>query len=105
MLETLRNPLNTFKSTQQPCRVIQDAVVGKCCFVVGSHLLRVWTAHSAVYDHARILHRDISAGNIMINKDGSGLLINWDLSKKVLDEINEPTQPRQHSRTVQYLFS
>jgi serine/threonine protein kinase len=104
VLETLGNPLNTFKSTQQLCEVIRDAVIGKCCFVLSSHSLRVRTAHSATYNHARILHHDISAGNIMINKDSSGLLIDWDLSKKVLDELM--SRLSQGNTLVQYdIFS
>ena len=55
-------------------------------------------AHRDAYIKARILHRDVSAGNILITEKGSGILIDWDLSKKVKEYI-EP-KPRLHSRTV-----
>ena len=55
-------------------------------------------AHRDAYSKARILHRDVSAGNILITEKGSGILIDWDLSKKVKDYV-EP-KPRLHSRTV-----
>lgn len=40
-------------------------------------------AHEEAYKKARIVHRDISAGNIMIDKNGDGLLIDWDLSRSL----------------------
>jgi thiamine kinase-like enzyme len=55
-------------------------------------------AHTAAYNKARILHRDVSAGNILITDEGGGILIDWELSKKV-KEYADP-KPRQHSRTV-----
>ena len=55
-------------------------------------------AHRDAYIKARILHRDVSAGNILITEKGSGILIDWDLSKRVKEYI-EP-KPRLHSRTV-----
>ncbi|KAI9508683.1 hypothetical protein F5148DRAFT_979496, partial [Russula earlei] len=39
--------------------------------------------HTEAYNKAKFLHWDVSTGNILITPDGSGLLINWDLSKKV----------------------
>ena len=42
-------------------------------------------AHKEAYESAGILHRDISAGNILITDDGHGLLIDWDISKRVED--------------------
>ena len=41
-------------------------------------------AHRHAHDKAKILHRDISAGNIMITEEGRGLLVDFDLSK-ILD--------------------
>ena len=55
-------------------------------------------AHTAAYDKTRILHRDVSAGNILITDNGGGILIDWDLSKKVKEHADP--KPRQHSRTV-----
>ncbi|KAI9461379.1 hypothetical protein HD554DRAFT_2223615 [Boletus coccyginus] len=42
-------------------------------------------AHSHAYHVAKILHRDISAGNIILTDDGKGLLIDWELAK-MMDE-------------------
>lgn len=36
-------------------------------------------AHDAAFFDARILHRDISVGNILITDEGKGLLVDWDL--------------------------
>ena len=58
------------------------------------------TAHTEAYDRAQILHRDVSAGNILITEEGSGILIDWDLSKKV---VKDGMKARQHSRTVRRL--
>ncbi|EIW78334.1 hypothetical protein CONPUDRAFT_167363 [Coniophora puteana RWD-64-598 SS2] len=35
-------------------------------------------AHKGAYESAKILHRDISAGNIILSPTGEGLLIDWD---------------------------
>ncbi|KAF8549298.1 hypothetical protein OG21DRAFT_1500509 [Imleria badia] len=40
-------------------------------------------AHSHAFHVAKILHRDISAGNIILTDGGKGLLIDWELAKKV----------------------
>ncbi|KAH9017122.1 hypothetical protein EDB83DRAFT_192136 [Lactarius deliciosus] len=86
VLETLGSPLHTFKSTRELCRVIRDAI----------------NAHTGAYERVGILHRDVSAGNILITDNGSGILIDWDLSKKVV-KGGSGTQ-RQHSRTGTWQF-
>jgi len=68
------------------------------CFRSSACLL----AHTAAYNRARILHRDVSAGNILITDKGGGILIDWDLSKKVKESL-EP-KPRLHSRTGTWQF-
>jgi RIO-like serine/threonine protein kinase len=55
-------------------------------------------AHTVAYEKAHILHRDVSAANILITESGSGILIDWDLSKKITKD--DDSKPRQHSRTV-----
>ncbi|KAH9978751.1 hypothetical protein BGW80DRAFT_1165356, partial [Lactifluus volemus] len=57
--------------------------------------------HTAAYDKTQILHRDVSAGNIPITVKGTGILIDWDLSKKVKEGCD---QPRRHSRTGTWQF-
>jgi thiamine kinase-like enzyme len=39
----------------------------------------VLTAHKQAYEWAKILHHDISAGNIILTDDRKGILIDWDL--------------------------
>ncbi|KAH9000869.1 hypothetical protein EDB86DRAFT_3242278 [Lactarius hatsudake] len=86
VLETLGSPLHTFKSTRELCKVIRDAI----------------TAHTEAYERVQILHRDVSAGNILITENGSGILIDWDLSKKVVK--GGSGKQRQHSRTGTWQF-
>jgi serine/threonine protein kinase len=62
------------------------------------------TAHQQAYDHAGVLHRDISAGNILIVDEAKstiefGMLIDWDLSKMV-GQGGTTSTARQHTRTV-----
>ncbi|PPQ73445.1 hypothetical protein CVT26_015832 [Gymnopilus dilepis] len=45
-------------------------------------------AHDAAFFDARILHRDISVGNILITDEGKGLLVDWDLCIN-LNRVNE----------------
>ncbi|EEB93890.1 hypothetical protein MPER_07396, partial [Moniliophthora perniciosa FA553] len=72
--------LTEFRTTYELITAIKDAI----------------KAHQVAYDEARILHRDISPGNVLISEDGkSGFLIDWDFSKPVVD----PETPRQHVRT------
>ena len=63
------------------------------------------TAHKLAHD-AGVLHRDISAGNIMIvdNDEAKldikyGMLIDWDLSKMV-NAVGTMSTACQHTRTV-----
>jgi RIO-like serine/threonine protein kinase len=46
---------------------------------------------------AGILHRDFSPGNVIIADDGTGRLIDWDLSKP---RDMEQATPRRATRTV-----
>jgi RIO-like serine/threonine protein kinase len=41
-------------------------------------------AHKDAF-RAQVLHCDLSPGNIIIDSNGRGLLIDWDLSKSLLD--------------------
>jgi hypothetical protein len=98
VLETVGMPLNRFKSTRQLCEVIRDAVVGMGGFSRVTSQTDFLTAHTDAYNTTRILHRDVSAGNILITEKGTGILIDWDLSKKVKEDAD--AKPRRHSRTV-----
>ncbi|KAI9507351.1 hypothetical protein F5148DRAFT_981541, partial [Russula earlei] len=57
-------------------------------------------AHAVAYERTKILHRDVSTGNILICEDGSGILIDWDLFKK--EDMD--AQPRGPSRTGTWQF-
>ncbi|KAI0062065.1 hypothetical protein BV25DRAFT_1885897 [Artomyces pyxidatus] len=85
LLGTVGRPVHEFRSTLHLVSVIWDAMQGH------------WEAYQA-----GILHRDVSAGNIIIGPDGRGLMIDWDLAKKV-SELNAPG--RRKSRTGTWQFS
>ena len=52
-------------------------------------------AHSHAYENAKVLHWDISVGNIILMDEGGGLLIDWELVKLVDDD-----KSRRPDRTV-----
>ncbi|KAH9486262.1 hypothetical protein JR316_0000326 [Psilocybe cubensis] len=58
-------------------------------------------AHHEVFELARILHRDISVGSIVIEKNGGGILVDWDLSESTLGR-NESTIA-EHTGTWQFI--
>ena len=49
---------------------------------------------------ANILHRDISAGNIMITEKGRGLLVDWDLSKSLVNASGASSPPERTVRVM-----
>ncbi|KAG7085459.1 hypothetical protein E1B28_003020 [Marasmius oreades] len=57
-------------------------------------------AHQGAYQDAKIIHRDVSVGNILILADGKGVLIDWDLSKS----LEQQGGPRQKQRTGTWQF-
>lgn len=57
-------------------------------------------AHTEAIENAKILHRDISVGNVIIS-DRGGLLIDWDLAKDI-DDLEKLS--RQPFRTVSLTF-
>ncbi|ESK81291.1 other 1 protein kinase [Moniliophthora roreri MCA 2997] len=78
-------PLTNFVTTYELVNAVKDAI----------------KAHQVAYDEARILHRDISAGNILISADGkSGFLIDWEFSTPVRDRET----PLEHERTGTWQF-
>ncbi|KDR84298.1 hypothetical protein GALMADRAFT_87215 [Galerina marginata CBS 339.88] len=68
--------LDTFTSSKQFFQVIFDAFI----------------AHQEAFQKCGILHRDISAGNIMINDEGRGILNDWDLARTVTEMACGPRQ-------------
>ncbi|KAI0057010.1 hypothetical protein BV25DRAFT_1920543 [Artomyces pyxidatus] len=84
MLETIGEPIWTFKSSYQLISAVWDTIEG----------------HSGAYE-AGILHCDVSVGNILIGPDGRGLLIDWDLATSVA-ELNMPGRRRERTGTWQF---
>ncbi|KAF8444058.1 hypothetical protein L210DRAFT_3759168 [Boletus edulis BED1] len=60
-------PLFQFDSTKQLVTAVFDAL----------------QAHSHAVNYAKLLHRDISVGNIILTDEGKGLLIDWEMAKKM----------------------
>lgn len=50
-----------------------------------------------------VVHRDISANNIMIDKGGRGLLVDWDFSKSIDEKKKERQQPERTVRDLSVL--
>ncbi|KAH7903939.1 hypothetical protein BJ138DRAFT_975477, partial [Hygrophoropsis aurantiaca] len=80
-------------------------VVGKTALEITSSRQLVQVIHHAFIAHrdafvlCRILHRDVSAGNILIDRDGGGILNDWDMSKDIGTLV-----ARQHDRTGTWLY-
>ncbi|KDR84297.1 hypothetical protein GALMADRAFT_262601 [Galerina marginata CBS 339.88] len=68
--------LDTFTSSKQFFQVVFDAFI----------------AHQEAFEKCGILHHDISAGNIMINDEGRGILNDWDLARTVSEMESGPRQ-------------
>lgn len=68
VLDVVGEPLDTFGSTHELVQCIADA----------------FEAHRCAWTNARLLHRDISFGNIIIVK-GRGMLIDWERAKEEND--------------------
>ncbi|ESK81051.1 other 1 protein kinase, partial [Moniliophthora roreri MCA 2997] len=66
VLKEIGRPLSEFRTTKELVTALRDAL----------------QAHTEAYRRG-ILHRDISIGNILINEDGGGLLIDWEFSKPI----------------------
>jgi hypothetical protein len=77
-----------------PCKVCETKISAPVCLPPLSLL-----AHTEAFENARILHCNISAGNVIIS-DRGGLLIDWDLSKDIEDLQKISQQP---FRTVSLL--
>ncbi|KAG6812335.1 hypothetical protein H0H87_009870, partial [Tephrocybe sp. NHM501043] len=80
IVNTIGKPLNTFRNSKQLLQVVYDA----------------FKAHRQACEEAQILHRDISAGNILIDEHGRGILIDWDLAK----HFKDLQSARNHEITV-----
>ncbi|KAI0806764.1 hypothetical protein C8Q74DRAFT_1341797 [Fomes fomentarius] len=97
--------------------VVEEVCLPLCDFTNGKQLMTIVRdcveAHAEAYKKAKIIHRDVSAGNILIcptvirdEKDGKlrvvwrGILSDWELSKSLVPE-GDQEQARQPVRTHQ----
>ncbi|KAG1765365.1 hypothetical protein EDD22DRAFT_845472 [Suillus occidentalis] len=81
-LDIVGKNLTKFESSRQLVSSVRDALI----------------AHKDAFELVKVLHRDLSVGNVVIYK-GKGYLIDWDLAKLV--NINGP---RQTTRTGTWQF-
>ncbi|KAH7884221.1 hypothetical protein F5I97DRAFT_1968348 [Phlebopus sp. FC_14] len=82
VLGVIGRSLATFRSTKELTQAVLHAL----------------EAHRAAHDLVRILHRDISSGNIILTDDG-GVLIDWDLCKPLAED-----KQRRRDRTGTWQF-
>jgi hypothetical protein len=87
VLDTIGTPLKHFKCSQD-MHAIHDSLIGEffeswnVCFTLMDDITSI--AHKVAYKHCGVLHHDISPSNILIlENDGGGFLIDWDLCKNV----------------------
>ncbi|KAF4607760.1 hypothetical protein EYR40_000095 [Pleurotus pulmonarius] len=77
-------PIERFSSSKEMFKAVYDAFQG----------------HKQAYDECKLLHRDVSGGNILLVKDG-GILNDWDMAVNV-EEVERG--PRAHERTGTWAF-
>ncbi|KAJ8519090.1 hypothetical protein ONZ45_g3926 [Pleurotus djamor] len=85
VVKEVGKPLSAFPDSKTLIQAIFDAFVG----------------HQQAYKKCKILHRDVSAGNILILDNGHGLLSDWDLAKEIA-RLGEAA--RTHERTGTWAF-
>ncbi|KAK0192848.1 hypothetical protein F5146DRAFT_979414 [Armillaria mellea] len=97
LTEEVGYPLKKFKSSKQLTRVVYEAFLG----------------HEDAFTICRILHRDVSGGNILIVYDekvpegihdggGRGLLNDWDMAIYI-DELDKPARQAERTGTWQFM--
>ncbi|KAG1823059.1 hypothetical protein EV424DRAFT_1538710 [Suillus variegatus] len=82
VLDIVGEKLIDFENSHQLVQSVRDALL----------------AHQDAYENVKILHRDLSVGNIVIYR-GKGFLIDWDLAKLLFIQ-----GPRQTTRTGTWQF-
>jgi hypothetical protein len=103
ILDDIGRDLTSFETTKELVETLADALQGtqvRFLLIFTYPLLSFTLAHTDAFQNAKILHRGISVGNIIISSRG-GLLIDWDLAKDTedLEKIS-----RQPFRTVSVTF-
>ncbi|KAF5344696.1 hypothetical protein D9757_015063 [Collybiopsis confluens] len=90
VLDTVGHSLTHFESTWQLVRAVLDALIGRSSryTAISAYLIPFChPAHRVAFEKGSRLHRDISVGNIIITDEGRGMLIDWELSKDVKQEV------------------
>ncbi|KAH7920142.1 hypothetical protein BV22DRAFT_1040188 [Leucogyrophana mollusca] len=72
-----------------------------CTFELVSGMSDAIEAHKYAYESAKVLHRDVSAGNIILTASDA-LLIDWDLSKDT-DLLKNQRRRRDRTGTWQFM--
>ena len=87
VLDTVGRDLSSFKSSKEALQALIDALTGMVPpFSLAMSLMSsLALAHGEAYTKARILHQDISLGNIIITENGRGILIDWDFAHTLSD--------------------
>ncbi|KAH9486263.1 hypothetical protein JR316_0000327 [Psilocybe cubensis] len=88
VLNEYAKPLEEFKDMKELLTVFSDTI----------------QAYHEACELGHILHRDVSAGNVMIDDDGHGLLVDWDLSKSTKLPIEQSEGPSLPERTGTWQF-
>jgi len=100
VLKEVGRRLTDFLCTRDLVSAVRDAIIGMSVLVIWGFRLTMPAALWEAFELAKILHRDISVGNMVIILDGNGkftkaLLIDWDLCKDITK-----LGPRRRDRTV-----
>ncbi|KAF9494291.1 hypothetical protein BDN71DRAFT_1496586 [Pleurotus eryngii] len=85
VVKEVGRPLECFSSSREMFQAVHDAFQG----------------HKQAFEVCKILHRDVSGGNILILPEGGGLLNDWDMAVKVEEA---KLGPRAHERTGTWAF-
>ena len=73
------HPVQSFRNRRELTQVFRDAFYGTFSLPASISLADGQTIHRLTHDMAKLLHRNIDTGNIMITQEGRGILIDWDL--------------------------
>jgi hypothetical protein len=100
VLGSVGQPLKSFFSTWELVNAVKCALIGNILCISITLITDDCSspAHRDAATKAKILHRDISLGNIMIMGE-DGMLIDWELSKRI-DQEGGPSTARSEEKTV-----
>lgn len=82
VLGNLGKPITSFDSTRQIFQVMRDALAGDVSVLALTAVLYKTdtsiAGHKGAYENANYLQGDMGIPNLVIARDGSGKLIDWD---------------------------